>query len=84
VSLSNLTRRESQIVPLIERGLSNKEIARELSIEITTIKNHVHNILEKMQLRRRGEIGARFRRREAGGPATDSNSLKIRHSAAVS
>jgi len=64
-SLLNLTRRESEIVPLIERGLSNKEIARELSIEATTIKNHVHNILEKTQLRRRGEIGAHFRAREA-------------------
>jgi two-component system, NarL family, nitrate/nitrite response regulator NarL len=57
----NLTRREREIVPLIERGLSNKEIARHLAVEPTTIKNHVHNILEKMQLRRRGEIAARAR-----------------------
>lgn len=58
---ANLTRREREIVPLIERGLSNKEIARHLSVEAATIKNHVHNILEKMQLRRRGEIAARIR-----------------------
>jgi two-component system nitrate/nitrite response regulator NarL len=57
----NLTPREREIVPLIERGLSNKEIARHLSIEIATIKNHVHNILEKMQLRSRGEIAASAR-----------------------
>jgi DNA-binding NarL/FixJ family response regulator len=58
---AKLTRREREIVPLIERGLSNKEIARQLSIETATIKNHVHNILEKMQLRRRGQIAARTR-----------------------
>jgi two-component system nitrate/nitrite response regulator NarL len=57
----NLTRREREIVPLIERGLSNKEIARQLAVGTATIKNHVHNILSKMQLRRRGEIAARAR-----------------------
>jgi two-component system, NarL family, nitrate/nitrite response regulator NarL len=58
---ATLTRREREIVPLIERGLSNKEIARYLSIGPATIKNHVHNILEKMQLHRRGEIAVRVR-----------------------
>jgi DNA-binding NarL/FixJ family response regulator len=61
LSPGKLTRREREIVPLIERGLSNKEIARQLSIETATIKNHVHNILEKMQLRSRGEVAARVR-----------------------
>jgi two-component system nitrate/nitrite response regulator NarL len=59
------TYRERQIVPLIEQGLSNKEIARRLSIEASTIKNHVHNILKKMNLRRRGEIAAQIRRSRA-------------------
>jgi DNA-binding NarL/FixJ family response regulator len=59
------TYRERQIVPLIEQGLSNKEIARHLSIEASTIKNHVHNILKKMNLRRRGEIAAQIRRNRA-------------------
>jgi DNA-binding NarL/FixJ family response regulator len=58
---AKLTRRQREIVPLIERGLSNKEIARQLSVETATIKNHVHNILEKMRLRSRGEVGARVR-----------------------
>jgi two-component system, NarL family, nitrate/nitrite response regulator NarL len=62
---ANLTRREREIVPLIERGLSNKEIARQLSIETATIKNHVHNILEKMRLRSRGEVAARARAGQA-------------------
>lgn len=61
-----LTQRELEIVPLIERGLSNKEIARALSIEASTIKNHVHNILDKLQLRRRGEVAARVREERAG------------------
>jgi DNA-binding NarL/FixJ family response regulator len=69
------TYRERQIVPLIEQGLSNKEIARRLSIEASTIKNHVHNMLKKMSLRRRGEIAAQIRRsraphRDADGPLT--------------
>lgn len=48
-----LTPRERQIVALIEEGLSNKEIARRLYIEVATVKNHVHNILEKLQVSRR-------------------------------
>lgn len=53
---SQLTRRELQIVVLIEEGLSNKDIARRLSIELQTVKNHVHNILVKLSLRRRTEV----------------------------
>jgi DNA-binding NarL/FixJ family response regulator len=45
-----LTRRETEIVSLIEVGLSNKEIAVRLNIEVSTVKNHVHNILDKFQL----------------------------------
>lgn len=48
-----LTRRERQIVRLIGDGLSNKEIASALHIELATVKNHVHNILEKLQVSRR-------------------------------
>lgn len=48
-----LTRRETEIVRLIEDGLSNKEIAARLQIEISTVKNHVHNILDKLHLRSR-------------------------------
>ena len=46
-----LTRREREIVRLIGDGLTNKEIARALHIELATVKNHVHNILEKLQRR---------------------------------
>jgi two-component system nitrate/nitrite response regulator NarL len=50
-----LTRRERQIVGLIGRGLSNKEIAGTLRIELPTVKNHVHHILEKLRVERRSE-----------------------------
>jgi DNA-binding NarL/FixJ family response regulator len=56
-----LTAREIQIMGLIDRGLSNKEIARELCITVATVKNHVHNILEKLGVSRRGEAAARLR-----------------------
>jgi two-component system nitrate/nitrite response regulator NarL len=56
-----LTRREREIIPFIAEGLTNKEIARSLGLGPTTIKNHVHNILEKLGLRRRAEIAARVR-----------------------
>jgi two-component system nitrate/nitrite response regulator NarL len=56
-----LTARETQIVALIDDGLSNKEIAARLHISLATVKNHIHNLLEKLQARRRGEAAARAR-----------------------
>jgi len=43
-----LTRREQQLVYLISRGLTNKEIASELHLSEQTVKNHVHRILRKL------------------------------------
>ena len=57
-----LTRREHEIVSLLTQGFSNKEIARHLRIQNATVKNHVHSILGKLQLRRRGEVAARMER----------------------
>jgi two-component system, NarL family, nitrate/nitrite response regulator NarL len=56
-----LTSRQTEILSLIERGLSNKEIARELYIEPATVKNHVHAILEKLQVHRRTDAAALVR-----------------------
>jgi DNA-binding NarL/FixJ family response regulator len=53
--------RELEIVGLIDRGLSNKEIAQRLDIGVATVKNHVHHILEKLQVGRRGEAAAFLR-----------------------
>jgi two-component system nitrate/nitrite response regulator NarL len=57
---SALTRREHEIVSLMTQGLSNKEIARQLRIQNATVKNHIHSILAKLQVRRRGEVAARM------------------------
>jgi two-component system, NarL family, nitrate/nitrite response regulator NarL len=56
-----LTRREREIMELVQLGQSNKEIARSLRIGPATVKNHVHNILDKLQVNRRGEAAARLR-----------------------
>ena len=61
VGVFMLTRREREIIPFITEGLTNKEIARSLGLGPSTIKNHIHNILEKLQLHRRGEIAAQAR-----------------------
>jgi DNA-binding NarL/FixJ family response regulator len=64
--VGRLTVREREILGLIDEGMSNKEIARKLSIEVRTVKNHVHNLLEKLQVHRRGEAAALVRGRTAG------------------
>ena len=53
-----LTHREHEILALIEDGLTNKEIARRLDIEIATVKNHVHRILVKLGVPRREQAAA--------------------------
>jgi two-component system nitrate/nitrite response regulator NarL len=62
-----LTPRELEILALIDEGRSNKQIASSLSIELATVKNHVHNILEKLQVARRGEAAAAIRGRPRPG-----------------
>lgn len=69
-SLTPLTRREHQILALIGEGMSNKEIGRVLRIVEATVKNHVHNILEKLQVHRRGEAAVRLRAMHAASGAT--------------
>jgi DNA-binding NarL/FixJ family response regulator len=44
-----LTRREQQLIPLISRGLTNKEIANTLNLSEQTVKNHIHRMMRKMQ-----------------------------------
>jgi DNA-binding NarL/FixJ family response regulator len=53
-----LTPRELEIVQLISRGLSNKDIARRLNIGVATTKSHVHNALAKLNLQRRGQAAS--------------------------
>ncbi|MFC8502970.1 response regulator [Pedococcus sp. NPDC057267] len=55
VGAPRLTERELEVLRLVARGLANKEIAHDLFISENTVKNHVRNILEKLQLHSRME-----------------------------
>jgi DNA-binding NarL/FixJ family response regulator len=62
-SLALLTARELEILRLIDAGLSNKDIARRLAISSGTTKSHVHNLLAKLNVQRRGQAAAWIHRR---------------------
>ena len=52
---AQLTARELQVLRLVAKGLSNREIAEELFISENTVKNHIRNMLEKLQMKSRME-----------------------------
>lgn len=52
---SGLTTRELEVLRQVARGLSNREIAAELFISENTVKNHIRNLLEKLQMKSRME-----------------------------
>lgn len=54
-SIAELTAREMEILRLMQHGVSNKTISSRLGIEPSTVKNHVHSILAKLGVHRRGE-----------------------------
>ena len=56
-----LTRRESEVLELLGRGFSNKEIGAELCLSVATVKHHVHHVLEKLNLERRAQAMRRVR-----------------------
>jgi two-component system nitrate/nitrite response regulator NarL len=60
---TRLTNREREILSLINAGLSNKSIAEALCIELPTVKNHVHRILEKLGVTNRMQAAAWLRTR---------------------
>jgi DNA-binding NarL/FixJ family response regulator len=55
-----LTRREREILRLIADGYGNREIAQALTIEVGTAKNHVHNILDKLNVKTRQDAAVYF------------------------
>lgn len=63
---AHLTHRELEILDLIDRRLSNKEIAARLGLSVSTVKSHVHNILEKLHVANREEAATlTFRKQRA-------------------
>lgn len=58
-----LTPREMEVLQLIADGLSNQKIADRLSLSIYTVKNHVHHVLDKLQVKRRSEAVERAHQR---------------------
>lgn len=55
---TQLTSRELEVLKLIGEGQTNQQIAEHLIIEVGTVKNHVHNILDKLHVSSRGEAAA--------------------------
>jgi two-component system nitrate/nitrite response regulator NarL len=51
-----LTPREREVLCLLESGLTNREIARALDLQLSTVKNHVHNVLAKYGAAGRGDV----------------------------
>ena len=61
VNDNGITRREGDVLRLLGRGFSNKEIARELTLSVATVKHHVHSILGKLGVARRTQAMRRVR-----------------------
>ena len=55
VPTPRLTEREMEVLKLVAKGLNNRDIAKQLFISENTVKNHIRNILEKLQLHSRME-----------------------------
>ncbi len=51
-----ISARESEVIPLLNRGLSNREIAEKLFVSLATVKTHIHNIYEKTGAKSRYDL----------------------------
>ena len=70
---AHVTPREEQVMRFLGEGLTNKEIATLLSVEASTIKNHVHSILQKLSIGKRSEIAT-----TAGGARSGPRIVRLR------
>jgi len=66
--LGRLSRRELEVATLLEQGLTNKQIAHRLTIQLATVKNHVHSILEKLDTPSRLGAAAALRATQVVSP----------------
>ena len=57
----SLTKTEAEVLGLVDRGLSNREIAATLSIAVGTVKCHLHRVYIQLQVRNRIEAAAKAR-----------------------
>lgn len=65
MQLDELTSREEEVLELITKGHTNQEIAERLVIECGTVKNHVHNILKKLEVNNRYDAASLFQMQSA-------------------
>ena len=68
-----ISRREQEIVQLLCKGYTNKQIARQLFISETTVKTHISNILAKLNLHDRMQIVVYYYNKINGAEASDTN-----------
>ncbi|HET7035630.1 MAG TPA: LuxR C-terminal-related transcriptional regulator, partial [Thermomicrobiaceae bacterium] len=64
-----LTRRQLEVARLVARGLSDRQIADELSISVATVGVHVHQLLKKLDLRSRWQVAAALAERKLLDPS---------------
>lgn len=77
VGLVQMTARERKALELMGEGLANKAIARELDLRVNTVRNHVQNILRKLDAHSKLEAVAIGTRRGLLGPRTSSDSQRV-------
>ena len=75
-AIAHLTEREMEILKLIQQGLPNKMISRQLGIELSTVKNHVHSILAKLGAHNRGEAISLLYRYESSRRAAQAATVE--------
>jgi DNA-binding CsgD family transcriptional regulator len=73
-----LTLRESEILRWVAVGLQNKEVAQKLGISLATVRNHIHNILDKLQVHSKLEaVSLAFRKGWVSGQPDDRGPLSM-------
>jgi DNA-binding NarL/FixJ family response regulator len=69
---AGLTKAEAAVLALVDGGLSNQQIAVQLSISVGTVKCHLHRVYEKLQVRNRTEAAVRAREHGQFGAGASS------------